>query len=81
MPKRTKQIKPRGYPDRRGMGAQSDFIAEQFVPSEQYKATQMAMVQKLLASGVNTERVASMFSVPFDLLPGDKPKDEKPKDK
>lgn len=23
-------IKPRGYPDRRGMGAQSDFIAEQF---------------------------------------------------
>ena len=36
--------KPRGYPDRRGMGAQSDFIAEQFVPNEQYKAQQMAMV-------------------------------------
>jgi hypothetical protein len=76
MPKRTKQIKPRGYPDRRGMGAQSDFIAEQFVPGEQYKATQMAMVQKLLASGVNPEQVASMFSVPFDLLPGEKPKDK-----
>jgi hypothetical protein len=31
------RIKPRGYQDHRGMGAQSDFIAEQFVPSEQYK--------------------------------------------
>ena len=66
--------KQRGYPDRRGMGAQSDFIAEQFVPSEQYKAQQMAMVQKLIASGVNPEQVASMFFVPFDLLQNEKPK-------
>ncbi len=62
--------KQRGYPDRRGMGAQSDFIAEQFVPSEHYKAQQMAMVQKLIATGVNPEQVASMFFVPFDLLSG-----------
>lgn len=61
-------VKPRGYPDRRGMGAQSDFIAEQFVPSEEYKAQQMAMVQKLLASGVNPEQVARMFSIPFDVF-------------
>jgi hypothetical protein len=68
MSKRSNTPKPRGYPDRRGMGAQSDFIAEQFIPNEQYKAQQMAMVQKLLASGVDPEQVAKMFSIPFDLL-------------
>jgi hypothetical protein len=31
------------------MGAQSDFIVEQFVPSDQYKLQQMEMVQKLSA--------------------------------
>jgi hypothetical protein len=68
MSKRSNTPKPRGYPDRRGMGAQSDFIAEQFIPTEAYKAQQMAMVQKLLASGVDPQDVAKMFSVPFDLL-------------
>jgi len=68
MSKRSNTPKPRGYPDRRGMGAQSDFIAKQFIPNEQYKAQQMAMVQKLLASGVDPEQVAKMFSIPFDLL-------------
>jgi hypothetical protein len=63
-----RMTKQRGYPDRRGMGAQSDFIAEQFVPSEHYKAQQMAMVQKLIATGVKPEQVASMFFVPSDLL-------------
>jgi hypothetical protein len=72
--------KQRGYPDRRGMGAQSDFIAEQFVPSEQYKAQQMAMVQKLIAAGVNPEQVAGMFFLPSDPLFIGKPEDEKPKD-
>jgi hypothetical protein len=71
-------IKPRGYPDRRGMGAQSDFIAEQFVPSEQYKTKQMEMVEKLIACGVNPEKIATMFSVPFNLLLGEKQKSEKP---
>jgi hypothetical protein len=65
--------KQRGYPDRRGMGAQSDFIAEQFIPSEQYKAEQRARVQKLLASGVSPEQVAKMFSIPFELLSDQKP--------
>jgi hypothetical protein len=65
--------KQRGYPDRRGMGAQSDFIAEQFIPSEQYKAEQMARVQKLLAAGLSPEQVAKMFSIPFELLSSQKP--------
>ena len=71
--------KPRGYPDRRGMGAQSDFIAEQFVPSEQYKAQQMAMVQKLTAAGVNPEQLEKMFFVPMERSHDEKQKDEKQK--
>ncbi len=50
------------------MGAQSDFIAEQFVPNEKYKAEQMARVQRLLAAGMSPEQIATMFSIPFDLL-------------
>jgi hypothetical protein len=68
--------KHRGYPDRRGMGAQSDFIAEQFVPSEDYKAQQVAMVQRLIAAGVNSAQLERMFFVPVDLLSGEKPKDQ-----
>jgi hypothetical protein len=68
--------KQRGYPDRRGMGAQSDFIAEQFVPSEDYKAQQVAMVQRLIAAGVNSAQLERMFFVPVDLLSGEKPKDQ-----
>ena len=73
-------IKPRGHPNRRGMGAQSDFIAEQFVPSEQYKAQQMAMVQKLIAAGLNPEQLERMFFIPVDRLSGEMPKDENPKE-
>ncbi len=72
--------KPRGYPDRRGMGAQSDFVAELFVPSERYKAQQMAMAQKLIAAGLNPEQVATMFLVPLDLPPEEK-SDEKSRDR
>jgi len=57
------------------MGAQSDFIAERFVPSERYKAQQMAMVQRLVAAGLNPEQLASLFFVPVDLLSGEKPKE------
>ena len=67
--------KQRGYPDRRGMGAQSDFIAEQFVPSEQYKTQQMAMVRKLIATGLNPEQLAKMFLVPSELFSGEKKED------
>jgi hypothetical protein len=73
--------KPRGYPDRRGMGAQSDFIAEQFVPSEEYKGQQMAMAQRLTVMGVGPEQLEEMFFMSTDVLSGERPKDEKPKDR
>jgi hypothetical protein len=73
--------KPRGYPDRRGMGAQSDFIAEQFVPSEEYKAQQMAMAQRLTVMGVGPEQLEEMFFMSTDVLSGERPKDEKQKDR
>ncbi len=52
----------------RGMGGKDDFIAEQFVPSERYKSRQIEMARRLIASGLDPEEVAGMFSVPFDLL-------------
>jgi len=67
----TKKIDP----FRRGMGAKDDLIAEQFVPTEDYKARQMEMVQRLMAAGLNPEEIASMFLVPYDLLSGEKPND------
>ena len=69
--------KQRGYPDRRGMGAQSDFIGEKFVPSEQYKAQQTEMVQKLVAAGLNPEQLEKLFLVPADLISDKKPQDDK----
>ena len=52
----------------RGLGGKDDFIAEQFVPSELYKLRQIEMVHRLIASGLDPEEVAGMFSIPFDLL-------------
>ena len=66
--------KQRGSPDRRGMGAKSDFVEELFVPSEEYKAQRFAMVQKLIASGLSPEQVAKMFLIPLEFISGDKPK-------
>jgi hypothetical protein len=60
--------KQRGSPDRRGMGAQSDFIRESFVPNDRYKAQQLAMAQRLIAAGVSPEQLERMFFVPCDLL-------------
>jgi hypothetical protein len=68
--------KARGYPDRRGMGAQSDFIAEQFVPSEQYKAQQKMMIQTLVAAGLSPEQLEGLFFVPSELVSGEKSTDE-----
>jgi len=56
-------VKRRGYPDRRGMGAQSDFIAETFVPSDAHKAQQITMARSLIATGMKPEQVATMFGV------------------
>jgi hypothetical protein len=52
------------------MGAQSDFIAEQFVPSERYKAQQIEMVQKLVAAGMSPEQLEKIFFIPADRLSG-----------
>jgi hypothetical protein len=49
------------------MGAQSDFIAEQFAPSESYRAEQLARARELLASGVDAEELAKMFLLPVEL--------------
>jgi len=67
--------KQRGYPDQRGLWAVSDAIAEQFVPSERYKAQQRAMAKTLLAAGLTPEQVASMLFVPNDLPPDEKSED------
>jgi len=72
--------KQRGYPDQRGLWAESDSIAEQFVPSERYKAQQRVMAQTLIAAGLNPEQVASMLFVPVDLPSGEEPKDEEKED-
>jgi hypothetical protein len=69
--------KQRGYPDQRGLWAESDSIAEQFVPTESYKAQQRAMAQTLLAAGLSPEQVASMLFFPNDLPSDDLPSDEK----
>ena len=42
------------------MGAQSDFISEQFVPSERHKAQQRAMDETLRAAGLNPGEFDSM---------------------
>jgi hypothetical protein len=53
-------MKQRGWPDRRGMGAQSDFISEQFVPSERHKAQQQAIAEALSAAGLNPAEFDSL---------------------
>src|SRR5271166_6447084 len=65
MPARTAytvNMKQRGWPDRRGMGAQSDFISEQFVPNESHKAQQKAMAETLRAAGLNPTEFDSLFA-------------------
>jgi hypothetical protein len=70
--------KQRGYPDRRGMGAESDAISEQFVPNERYKAQQKAMAETLIAAGLNPEKIASMLFVPVEQPTAETAQDEKP---
>jgi hypothetical protein len=63
--------KARGYPDRRGMGAQSDFISETFVPGEDFRKERASRAKALIASGFTPEQVATMLSMPFDQLIAD----------
>jgi hypothetical protein len=68
--------KQRGSPDRRGMGAQSDFVSEQFVPSEEHREQQLARARVLIAQGIAPEQVAAMLSIPLSMLTelsGEKP--------
>lgn len=60
--------KPRGSPDRRGMGAQSDFFSQTFVPSELHQQQQIAMAKLLIAAGNSPETAAAMLSLPLHLL-------------
>ncbi len=59
--------KQRGYPDRRGLWAESDSISEMFVPSEKYKAQQKMMAETLVAAGVSVEKIKDMLSSEFEL--------------
>ena len=61
-------MKRRGSPDRRGMGAQSDFLSEQFVPSEQHRNQLLQRAHVLITSGIAIEDVARMLSLPMEAL-------------
>ena len=58
----------RGYPDRRGMGAQSDFISESFIPSDRHREQLLMRAETLIALGIAPEQVAEMLSIPLDWL-------------
>ena len=60
--------KQRGSPDRRGMGAQSDFVSEQFVPSEEHREQQLARACILVGQGIAPEQVAAMLSIPLSAV-------------
>lgn len=77
----VKPTKQRGYPDRRGLWAESDTISEQFVPSKEYKAQQKVMAQTLTAAGLSPEQIEGMLFVPVDLPPSQTPKDERAEDR
>ena len=60
--------KQRGYPDRRGMGADSDPVAETFVPSPAHHDQQMTMARVLIGMGMPAERVAHSLSLPLEVV-------------
>jgi hypothetical protein len=64
----------RRYPGRRDMGVENNFIGEQFVPSELYKA-QQAAAQELMAAGVDLGEDGSTFQVTVESDSSQKPDD------
>ena len=68
--------KQRGYPDRRGMCAQSDFISESFIPSDRHREQLLMRAETLIALGIAPEQVAEMLSIPLEWL-SDKNEDPK----
>jgi hypothetical protein len=73
---RVEMAKQRGYPDRRGMGAQSDFISESFIPSDRHREQLLMRAETLITLGIAPEQVAEMLSIPLDWL-SDKNEDPK----
>jgi len=66
---RSARIQPRETtPMRRGMGAQSDFISETFVPSETHRVEQLKMARTLIAAGVDPALAAARMGISVDLL-------------
>jgi hypothetical protein len=53
-------------PDRSGMGSQSDFVSETFVPGDAYRAEQLSMARTLIAAGSDPVQVAALLSIPLD---------------
>ena len=65
----AEQVRPReATPDRRGMGAQSDFISQTFVPSQAHRAEQVKMVRSLIALGSEPTEAAARVGIPVELL-------------
>jgi hypothetical protein len=62
-------MKRRGWPDRRGMGARSDFISEQFVPSERYKEQQRVMAETIAAASSEENVRVTKQEIPPHLIP------------
>ena len=58
-------------PDRRGMGAQSDFISETFVPTETHRVHQLRMARTLIAIGSDPLEVTARLGLSLDLLDGE----------
>ncbi|MGC1873017.1 MAG: hypothetical protein WA700_18825 [Acidobacteriaceae bacterium] len=56
-------------------GAESNFVAEKFVPSEKYKAQQAGMAEALMSAGLDREQMKAMFLLPLDAPSGEKKKD------
>jgi len=67
-PKIMNMYKRRGSPDQRGMGAQSDFIAETFLPSAEHEREQVKRARVLIANGLPLSEVANLLSVQTDWL-------------
>lgn len=63
--------KARGYPDRRGMGAQSDSISETFAPSSQHQEEQIRRARVLIANGIPLLNAAQMLSIPAEWISGE----------
>ena len=61
-------VKRRGSPDRRGMGAPSDFLSESFLLDPQQLAQRIARAKTLMSRGFSAQQAAAMLSIPLDQI-------------